>query len=391
MGIRFSKSIKLGNYLRLNFSKSGVSASLGKRGATVNIGPRGTYLNLSPSLVGIDGTGVSYRKKLSGGKSGKSEKTYTSAKETAPAAPVTEAQVKQETVGSEIAAAANAAVKEATLPARIIAEYNRLLDANINVHKLAAKVMNAEEFKNFAESQESATAKELYQLSIEGDEDTIEGFVGSFMKHIDLPYEVRVNYDLEDTTLYVDLDLPEVEDVNTDYPAESNGKLVYKKKNSALLKEEYAKTVISLGIFLAASFFNTSSYIETVIMSGFNTVRNKDGDLVDQYLYSVKYTRDLFEQTDLSTLDDAYQFLLRFENRINLSSYNNFKAIKPFEMESVAVTNAMIGDAALALQSLGYKASDVDKILPALSEKKLSSVSDYLREGLMLLSTEEHE
>ena len=126
-------------------------------------------------------------------------------------------------------------------------------------------------------------------------------------------------------------------------------------------------------------------------MSGFNTVRNKDGDLVDQYLYSVKYTRDLFEQTDLSTLDDAYQFLLRFENRINLSSYNNFKAIKPFEMESVAVTNAMIGDAALALQSLGYKASDVDKILPLLSEKKFSSVSDYLREGLMLLSPEEHE
>ena len=58
MGIRFSKSVKLGKYLRLNFSKSGVSASVGPRGASVNIGNRGTFLNLSPSLVGVNGTGI---------------------------------------------------------------------------------------------------------------------------------------------------------------------------------------------------------------------------------------------------------------------------------------------------------------------------------------------
>ncbi|MBR5739456.1 MAG: DUF4236 domain-containing protein, partial [Lachnospiraceae bacterium] len=38
MGIRFSKSIKLGNYLRLNLSGSGVSATVGKTGASVTIG-----------------------------------------------------------------------------------------------------------------------------------------------------------------------------------------------------------------------------------------------------------------------------------------------------------------------------------------------------------------
>ena len=51
MGIRFSKSIKIGNYLRLNFTKNGISATLGKRGASVNIGTKGTYLNLSPSAL----------------------------------------------------------------------------------------------------------------------------------------------------------------------------------------------------------------------------------------------------------------------------------------------------------------------------------------------------
>ena len=41
MGIRFHKSIKLGNYLRLNLSGSGVSATVGKKGASINIGKRG--------------------------------------------------------------------------------------------------------------------------------------------------------------------------------------------------------------------------------------------------------------------------------------------------------------------------------------------------------------
>ena len=67
MGIRFSKSIKLGNYLRLNISRYGVSTTIGKKGASVSVGTRGTYLNLSPALVGINGTGISYRKKIAGG------------------------------------------------------------------------------------------------------------------------------------------------------------------------------------------------------------------------------------------------------------------------------------------------------------------------------------
>lgn len=71
MGFRFRKTVSLGKGVRLNFSKSGVSTSVGPRGASVSFGKRGTYAN-----VGIPGTGVSYRKRLdspaakSGGASG---------------------------------------------------------------------------------------------------------------------------------------------------------------------------------------------------------------------------------------------------------------------------------------------------------------------------------
>lgn len=61
MGIRFRKSFKLAPGVRMNFSGSGISVSFGPRGASVSVGKRGIYGN-----VGIPGTGLSMRGKLSG-------------------------------------------------------------------------------------------------------------------------------------------------------------------------------------------------------------------------------------------------------------------------------------------------------------------------------------
>lgn len=59
MGVRYRKSVKICKGVRVNFSSSGVSYTIGGRGSSINIGPRGTYLNTS-----IPGTGISYRQRL---------------------------------------------------------------------------------------------------------------------------------------------------------------------------------------------------------------------------------------------------------------------------------------------------------------------------------------
>ncbi|MBN1217505.1 MAG: DUF4236 domain-containing protein [Anaerolineae bacterium] len=59
MGFRLQRSIRLGKFIRLNISKSGVGVSAGVRGLRISTGPRGTHLN-----VGLPGTGLSYRKQL---------------------------------------------------------------------------------------------------------------------------------------------------------------------------------------------------------------------------------------------------------------------------------------------------------------------------------------
>ena len=372
MGIRFSKSIKIGNYLKLNFSKSGVSATIGKKGASVNVGGKGAYLNLSPSAVGIKGTGLSYRQRILGGfNSDKKTK-----KKDSDTNLVTTSSLKKK--GTD-------ATTQSLPDTSIIDDYNHNYEASVNLHKYTDNVLSKQSFKKYVDKMEDGLSKQLYLLSIDGDEDTIENLVSSFMNNLSLAYDVRVNYELEDNILYVDLDLPEIEDLSRDYPVLVKDEIVYKKKTNTMLKEEYARLVMSISVFLSANYFNLSSYIDEIVISGFTTVRNNVGDLVDQYLYSVKYDRAVFEKTDLSKVDDLNDFILQFENRINLSTSNSFKAIKPFETELKIKTDSLIDEAVLGLKELGYKKEEINKVLSKLSEYQFETSGEYLKEALRLM------
>ena len=61
MGWRFRHSFKIIPGVRLNLSKSGLSASIGAAPFTVNVGPRGVY-----GTASLPGTGISYRQQLGG-------------------------------------------------------------------------------------------------------------------------------------------------------------------------------------------------------------------------------------------------------------------------------------------------------------------------------------
>lgn len=59
MGFRFYKSVRIFPGVRLNFSKSGVSTTIGRPGANVNI--RGRRVR---GTVGLPGSGMSYSKEI---------------------------------------------------------------------------------------------------------------------------------------------------------------------------------------------------------------------------------------------------------------------------------------------------------------------------------------
>lgn len=384
MGIRFAKSIKLGDLLKINISKSGVSATVGKKGASINLGSKGTYLNLSPTIAGITGTGVSYRKKITGGYgdlinkvTGKSSKSNKDDND----------NLKVEKKKNNTKRENNDVVENKQIDSSILEEYEKKLEDSINIHKYADNVLTEKEFDNKISSETNSSIKNVYEMSKNGDEDTIESLVGSFMMNLDLDYPVNANFELEEHELFVDLDLPEIENFNIDYPVIENNKIVTKKKTQTQLKQEYALTVMSLSIYLAAEYYNLSSFVKDVVISGFTSKRNNVGDLKDEYIYSIRYTRDFFENTSLKDINDVYEFILKFENRINLNMSNySFKEIKPFEMPSIEKANSLIEEAISGLKELGYKNTIINQILPKLNNLKFETSSDYLKEALKMIS-----
>ena len=70
MGLRFRRSVKVAPGIRLNFSGSGVSTSIGPRGAKITIGHGRVR-----QTVGIPGTGISYTESHRLGDAGHAQKT----------------------------------------------------------------------------------------------------------------------------------------------------------------------------------------------------------------------------------------------------------------------------------------------------------------------------
>jgi len=179
------------------------------------------------------------------------------------------------------------------------------------------------------------TKTEYLRAVLEGKKEFVEQQVDSCLKKIELPLDFSVQYDYVQQShfLYVDLDLPEIEDLPDDKAAQlASGKLKMKKKSKTENRADYARCVFGFAVFFASHLFNISTAIDKICISGFTQRRDKDGNLFDDYIYSIIFNRSKFEGQNIKTLNPI-DFCMTFENRCILSKTNVFKTIKPFESE----------------------------------------------------------
>ena len=114
-------------------------------------------------------------------------------------------------------------------------------------------------------------------------------------------------------------------------PFHASGNLKEKKKTQATLKQEYVNLVLGLAIFISANIFNASPAIHSIVMSGYTQRRNKAGEVNDEYVYSIKFLREIFENSVLANVNPM-DFCMRFENRSNITSTMLMKKIQPYEI-----------------------------------------------------------
>lgn len=175
--------------------------------------------------------------------------------------------------------------------------------------------------------------KEMLERSLSDNEEVIIESVERWLCSLQLPLEMDAGIEIDRGVLYIDLDLPEVEDLPTEYvQILKSGKASTKNKTQKQIKQEYVQCVFGLAEFLAASIFNLNCTLRHIAISGYTQRRDKNGDINDDYIYSVIFSRGPFENKEIS---DPIGVFMLFPNRMKLSASNTFSKINPFTENEV--------------------------------------------------------
>jgi hypothetical protein len=184
-----------------------------------------------------------------------------------------------------------------------------------------------------ADAQEREKQKGFLLALIDGEESAVCEVFDSWISECSLPVEMNISYDWKQSTgtMLLDVDLPEIEDlVQTRLVKTDAGNLKERKKTQEELRGEYATLVFGLAVFVVSHTFNVSPAIRKILISAYTQRRDKAGNLNDDYIYSIKFTREMFEGRDLTRVDPR-QFCLSAENRCNMTTTSLFRPIVPYD------------------------------------------------------------
>lgn len=390
MALRFRRSVKLAPGVRLNFSGSGASLTVGPRGASANFGSRGAFLN-----AGIPGTGLYSRTRLGAAApppSRPDDKVIVKGQVRvdddgtvkfldANGRPLTEylLTLAKRQQGdrirdflAETSAGINALVEafgqihrytpppdetptrpqgtferqEPQAPiSKTVGFFARLLGkrAEIELQNAEAERRYQQDFSRWKseqklfeahEEEESETFDRLLRTDVEFMQRALE----ENLQDIVWPRETLVSFDVRNDGKLVDfdVDLPEIEDLPrrvTTVP-QRGYKLSVKELKGKALQELYARHVHGIGFRIIGEVFAILPTVEQVTLSAF-TQRDDPttGHESDTYVYSVRVSRNEWAEINFKKIAalDVVACFDRFELRRKIGRTGAFERILPLD------------------------------------------------------------
>ncbi|MBF7070149.1 hypothetical protein [Aliarcobacter butzleri] len=166
---------------------------------------------------------------------------------------------------------------------------------------------------------------------------TMSEYLEKVLQDLDWARETLVSYDINNSanTVYIDIDLPEIENIpqRTATIAATGKKLNIKNKTEKQLRLEYATHIHAIALRVAAYTFATLPSIDLIIISGYSQRLDKStANTNDEYLYSVKFNKSDFSKLNFEKIEliDPIKAFDNFENIRNMTSTGILKEIKPF-------------------------------------------------------------
>lgn len=178
--------------------------------------------------------------------------------------------------------------------------------------------------------QQYETELKEFDAILAGDENVLEEKIINWLSKIVFPFEFNLEFDIQGDRMYIDLDLPEIEDMPAEKAVQmATGVVKIKNKSKAEMKKEYSDCVFGLLIYFASHIFRIAVNVSTIILSAYTQRRDKEGRITDEYIVSVKFDRETFSR--LSYDNPARDNCMLFENACKQNADLGFKKITPFE------------------------------------------------------------
>ncbi|MFC1352635.1 MAG: hypothetical protein G8D89_09620, partial [gamma proteobacterium symbiont of Clathrolucina costata] len=136
-------------------------------------------------------------------------------------------------------------------------------------------------------------------------------------------------------TAFVDVDLPEIEDMpSKEAKAPSRGwKVSIKDLSEKSKRMSYMRHIHGVAFRIAGEIFSVLPSVKNIVISGYSQrPEKKTGNVVDEYLLSVRIDRDIWRSINFSNLPavDPVSSLELFELNRKMTTTGIFKPIDPY-------------------------------------------------------------
>lgn len=172
--------------------------------------------------------------------------------------------------------------------------------------------------------------------------DEMGEFLSLRFRRISWPRQTDLSFEIlkDQTTAFVDVDLPEIEHLPTHEYVVKKRDLVLSKSllSDKEIRRRYAHHIHAIVFRLIGETFTALPTIQLVAVSGYSQRVNKaNGHIQDEYLLSVRVNRQAWSQLNFSGLSDINLFacFAQFDLRCSLNKLFRFSAINPFTLDDV--------------------------------------------------------
>lgn len=222
--------------------------------------------------------------------------------------------------------------------------------------------------------------KSLYKKILSGDKDYLLEAVPGILGQIQLPVEFAIDFDIDGTTVYLDIDLPEIEDMPSKKASVlANGSLSIKDKSQTDLFSDYATSVIGLAFYFSGVVFNISPEIKDVKVAGYTQrISKKTGNEEDQYVYYINFERGIFSKLKCKNIDPI-EAIENFDHIIAITSKKELKTIEvpEFAGRHSDANSQIVTDGITLIEepSISYAPPEREEQVWAVKVNTLSSIS----------------